>query len=91
MTDEDCYNYYSDKIYCAPPIQIRSIGKKFIHENYLNTVTSVKNNIALIKLNEKVNLNRNVQPVCLPINPLPKDPDNLLLAGWGKTSRGKFR
>lgn len=62
----------------------------FIHEGY-NHDAGFDNDIALIKLKNKVTINRNVMPVCLP----RKEASSLMradtigtVAGWGLTQKG---
>lgn len=62
----------------------------FIHEGYTHGA-GFDNDIALIKLKDRVTINRNIMPICLP----RKEAASLMrtdfvgtVAGWGLTQRG---
>ncbi|XP_055471227.1 mannan-binding lectin serine protease 2 isoform X1 [Psammomys obesus] len=62
----------------------------FIHEGYTHGA-GFDNDIALIKLKNKVTINRNIMPACLPSKAaasLMKTGDTGTVAGWGLTQRG---
>ncbi|KAL1776726.1 mannan-binding lectin serine protease 2 isoform X1 [Sigmodon hispidus] len=62
----------------------------FIHEGY-NQSAGFDNDIALIKLKNKVTINRSITPVCLPRKETASlmRTDNIgTVAGWGLTQRG---
>lgn len=62
----------------------------FIHEGYIHGA-GFDNDIALIKLKNKVTINRNIMPACLPRKAaasLMKPGDTGTVAGWGLTQRG---
>ncbi|KAF5293938.1 hypothetical protein FQA39_LY13643 [Lamprigera yunnana] len=57
------------------------------HEKF--NKTSLENDVAIVKLKEKVTFTDFIQPICLPINDgidyKPEVNKNLLVSGWGKT------
>lgn len=62
----------------------------FIHEGY-NHGAGFDNDIALIKLKNKVTVNRSIMPVCLPRKeaaPLMRTDSMGTVAGWGLTQKG---
>merc|ERR1711892_375403 len=60
------------EIYCLNPAQDFEIasGQVIVHEGYQRTPSNVENDIALIRLPRPVLLNKGVQIVCLPLNPV---------------------
>ncbi|XP_070502813.1 CLIP domain-containing serine protease HP8-like [Chironomus tepperi] len=71
--------------YCSyKPIDV-DIEKIFSHELY-NSQQGSQNDIALIKLKEKVQFNAFVKPICLPVdNKINTDYGSGIIAGFGKT------
>nr|XP_045006821.1 mannan-binding lectin serine protease 2 [Jaculus jaculus] len=62
----------------------------FIHEGYAHDV-GFDNDIALIKLKNKVVINSNIMPICLPRKEaatLMRTHDTGTVSGWGLTQRG---
>jgi secreted trypsin-like serine protease len=101
-TDPDCKK--NDRTKCAPRKITRKITSKdqiILHENYISGIDILKNDIALIKLNEPVTLydedatNSYVMPICLPwsddnfikTNWANVESKNATVAGWGSTGR----
>ncbi|KAL1117167.1 hypothetical protein AAG570_004494, partial [Ranatra chinensis] len=75
----------------ATPLDVR-VNKIIRHPSYDSKLKI--NDIALVKLNRTVPFSRNIQPICLPILPELRSNDfvgmNPFIAGWGRTSFGKF-
>jgi hypothetical protein len=75
---------------CFTPEE-RSIIDVIVHAGY--TKFTHENNIALLKLADKIEFDRSVQPVCLPLKEaLLKHPDisrdsKFISAGWGRLSK----
>lgn len=62
----------------------------FIHEGYNHNV-GFDNDIALIKLKNKVGINRSIMPICLPskeATSLMRTDDIGTVSGWGLTQKG---
>ncbi|XP_061390753.1 serine protease grass-like [Musca vetustissima] len=71
---------------CAPaPVEVR-IAEFIIHPKY----RSVYNDIALLRLERKVEPDRHIKPICLPIydNLRTKENEQYVLSGWGRTETG---
>ncbi|KAM7360105.1 ovochymase-like isoform 1-T2 [Cochliomyia hominivorax] len=70
---------------CSPPVEDVGIEKVIIHENYQN----IYNDIALIRLNRKVEFTRHIKPICLPIykHLRSKELNHYILTGWGITEK----
>jgi hypothetical protein len=96
-TDPDCQRGNTGNRICQPKKIVRRAAKIFVHENY-DKVT-VKNDIALIRLNEAVPLfqetpsESSANPICLPWskdNPLRelKEGKQPTVSGWGRIRYG---
>uniref|UniRef100_A0A1I8PFC6 Peptidase S1 domain-containing protein n=1 Tax=Stomoxys calcitrans TaxID=35570 RepID=A0A1I8PFC6_STOCA len=86
-TDEDCV-LKGPILDCNPPVEDYGIGEIFQHNYSYRRFT---NDIALIKLNRKVEFKKHIKPVCLPITPdaiKPNNDDGYFLAGFGVTEKG---
>uniref|UniRef100_A0A182MDC4 CLIP domain-containing serine protease n=1 Tax=Anopheles culicifacies TaxID=139723 RepID=A0A182MDC4_9DIPT len=87
-SDEDCSTSYGETI-CAEPVQDIAIEKVLVHPSYTVSKTSVKNDIAQIRLARAVQFNDYVQPICLPLEPTERtnsyDGKRFVVAGWGQT------
>lgn len=93
-TSEDCETANSGEKYCAPPVQDFEPEEIIAHPSY-NTRTRFSDDIALIRLNRKINFQESagfVLPVCLP--PSGFSPraavgsGPAIAAGWGFTENG---
>ena len=95
-TDPDCQRGNTGNRICQSKKIVRRAAKIFVHENY-DKVT-VKNDIALIRLNEAVPLfqetpsESSANPICLPWsedNPLQelKEGKQATVSGWGRIRR----
>lgn len=65
--------------------QIFNVTNIIIHPYYNGKRDFYKHDIALIKLNQSIPLNKRINPICVPLEDM-KTPDNLFAAGWGKTA-----
>eukprot|EP00092_Neocalanus_flemingeri_P029387 GFUD01031904.1.p1 GENE.GFUD01031904.1~~GFUD01031904.1.p1 ORF type:complete len:569 (+),score=93.67 GFUD01031904.1:60-1766(+) len=98
--DPDCLRKDQNIVFCLDPVQDFDITNEqvTVHENYGRTPSNVNNDIALIRLDRPAVLNKGVQIVCLPINPveaarevgLTNIRDGLIgkkptVVGWGYT------
>ncbi|XP_021947723.1 CLIP domain-containing serine protease 2-like isoform X1 [Folsomia candida] len=72
---------------CAPPPQDVAIAEIIIHENFDKNSTK-ENDIALIRLEKRVELGRFVSPICLPRGEKIQNMTGMTLtvAGWGTTT-----
>ncbi|KAK7892044.1 hypothetical protein WMY93_024007 [Mugilogobius chulae] len=65
--------------------QVFTIKGIFVHEKYHHTLP-MNYDIALLELNQPIQLGKRVQPVCLPLRDDHTQPDtNCIVAGWGRT------
>ncbi|OCT93998.1 hypothetical protein XELAEV_18011661mg [Xenopus laevis] len=72
----------------GPQIQVLKVQKIIQHEEYDPKVEN--NDIALIRLNEALELNDYIQPACLPTSSARLDPlTECYLAGWGVHGEGE--
>eukprot|EP00095_Tigriopus_kingsejongensis_P009515 maker-scaffold624_size122968-snap-gene-0.24 protein:Tk09515 transcript:maker-scaffold624_size122968-snap-gene-0.24-mRNA-1 annotation:"serine protease easter precursor" len=94
--EEDCDPNSFPKI-CSEPVQDFNIEKIIAHENY-SSPNPFQNDIALVRLDRKVELNRFAQPICLPFKDAEDESYEELestltvtdVAGWGATTeRGR--
>jgi secreted trypsin-like serine protease len=65
--------------------QVRQAQNVTVHPDY--NEDTIKNDLALVRLDRPVDFNENVQPACLP-GPDPKPDSEVVLIGWGVTSTG---
>ncbi|XP_065359422.1 uncharacterized protein LOC135953441 [Calliphora vicina] len=85
-TEKDCIKTPRKNI-CAPPVEDIGIEEIIIHEKY---VRNLYHDIALIRLNRKINFQRHIKPICLPIydNLRHKEYSQYVISGWGTTENG---
>ncbi|XP_052867213.1 chymotrypsin-like protease CTRL-1 [Anopheles cruzii] len=62
---------------CSLAATTLSVDKVIIHPNFSSS--SYENDIALLVLNDSIQLSNNVRPICLPLFPLVKDSDDHVL------------
>lgn len=89
---EDCDDSLINEVVCAPtPIDI-AIEETIMHEKYSPTSNNQHNDIALLRMRQKVNYGEFIRPICLPTAPSLRSAnavgDQLTTAGWGKTESG---
>lgn len=79
--------------HCADPVVDLQIDKVFQHELYNPESISRENDIAVIRLKQKVQYSAYIRPICLPITPALRnrnfDGDPLTVTGWGRTEKRK--
>lgn len=91
-TQKDCQVTESGLEHCAPPSQNFTYESIIIHPNY-NTRTAHSDDIALIRLSEKIDLSGFwIHPICLPpqglnVRRVMHKPE-AIAAGWGATENG---
>ncbi|XP_015247070.1 PREDICTED: granzyme B-like [Cyprinodon variegatus] len=61
-----------------------SVKEAFLHENY--DKTDFTNDIMLLKLSEKAEITKNVEPIALADKEDSSLPNSCTVSGWGKTS-----
>lgn len=88
----DCDDSLINEVVCAPsPIDI-AIEEKIMHEKYNPSSNNQHNDIALLRMRQKVTYGEFIRPICLPTNPSLRSAnavgDQLTTAGWGKTESG---
>ena len=73
-----------------PIVQSRQILRTVIHEGYDPNTVVPRNDIAIVKMNRKVEFNEYLQPICMtPPRPKAFGPgQKCTLAGWGKLENG---
>ncbi|XP_055550364.1 CLIP domain-containing serine protease B4-like [Wyeomyia smithii] len=85
--DPDCDEL--DPTDCYDPVQDIQVTKSVPHENYVSGKTEVQNDIALLRLAQKVRYSDTVMPICLPLDDLAArrsyESTKLFVAGWGQT------
>ncbi|XP_017775180.1 PREDICTED: serine protease easter-like [Nicrophorus vespilloides] len=84
-TDKDCENF-TKKIFCSDPYRDVVISKIIPHKDF--SAVSLKNDIALLKLQNSISFTEFIQPICLPFD-IELTPDmfydkKLTVSGWGK-------
>ncbi|XP_043653615.1 spaetzle-processing enzyme-like [Drosophila teissieri] len=80
-TNPDCK---FDGRHCAAPFVEIDVGSFHVNKAYFNT-SRFDSDIALIRLKVPVRYTREVQPICLPRDPIPLIDKPLEIAGWGTT------
>ncbi|XP_039231184.1 spaetzle-processing enzyme isoform X2 [Drosophila yakuba] len=73
---------------CAAPFVEIDLEFFNVHNAYSNN-PELKNDIALIRLKVPVRYTREVQPICLPKDPIPLYNKPLEIAGWGQMENGQ--
>jgi hypothetical protein len=72
--------------------QILFSDQFFEHPSYLGSLTSLRNDIAMIKLPDAgVDFSDKISPCCLPLRSQEAEPLvglDMVTAGWGKTGNG---
>lgn len=86
--DTDCDDKFTDGVVCNnPPVDI-PIELKIPHENYDPQASNQHNDIALLRLAQRVTYTDFIKPICLPIEPNLQNNDfvkqTLSVAGWGE-------
>lgn len=82
-TDPDCIPYGENDVVCAPRYLRLGVEEQIVHEDYAPTSRRQLNDIALLRLDQEVDFNDFVKPICLPGS--ERLSRRLLVAGWGKT------
>ncbi|XP_065372233.1 serine protease grass-like [Calliphora vicina] len=85
-TDQDCMNL-GRKTVCAPAVEDVGIEEIIKHNDYKN---NLYHDIALLRLNRKVQIQQHIKTICLPIyNDLrTKEYPEYVISGWGATENG---
>ncbi|KFB41567.1 AGAP004855-PA-like protein [Anopheles sinensis] len=84
-TAKDCIVYTDGSKQCATAIEV-DVEKMIIHKDYHRS-TRFLNDIALLRMAEKISFTDSVKPICLPVDEsvrkqlLPK----YIITGWGAT------
>ncbi|XP_058981501.1 uncharacterized protein LOC109611842 [Musca domestica] len=71
---------------CNPPVEDFRIENIISHPEYSSE--DHINDIALIKLDRKVQFKEHIKPICLPIHLYTPTEENFFIAGWGHTKNG---
>ncbi|XP_073819694.1 serine protease grass-like [Musca autumnalis] len=88
-TEDDCENRKSSRsLNCAPPYQDVQIESIFLHPYY--KLHPIQHDIALIRLQNPVEFNTHIKPICLPLDAQASAqiPSEQIVAGWGVTEKG---
>ncbi len=67
-TEVDCSSFGDGKELCAPPVQEIPLASVTVHPDYSGRPPYL-HDVALVRLASAVELNGNVRPVCLPLDP----------------------
>lgn len=82
-----------DGSFCADPVKDVSIAEVIIHEKFNYKLFFTGNNIAVIRLAEKVRYSNFIRPICLPLAHLENKKfigNDLLLVHWKSSTNGIF-
>ncbi|KAH8369099.1 hypothetical protein KR009_000928 [Drosophila setifemur] len=85
--DPDCINFN-----CNPPFIERGIEETLIHPQYDPDNGDRTHDIALLRLDQPVQLNEYIQPVCLPLASTRmaiNTGEVLVVSGWGRTTTAR--
>lgn len=86
-TENDCDDSFVNENVCAPPAIDIQIEQLIPHENYQPAAGNQHNDIALLRLAQKVTFSEFVAPICLPFESAVRNNDfvnqTLSVAGWG--------
>ncbi|XP_044779319.1 spaetzle-processing enzyme isoform X2 [Drosophila simulans] len=74
---------------CAAPFVEIGIEYFNVHEKFSNT-SSLESDIALVRLQTPVRYTREIQPICVPRDPIPLHKSGLEIAGWGAMTHGIY-
>ena len=89
---KDCDDSLINEVVCAPPPIDIGIEETIMHEKYRPSSSNQHNDIALLRMRQKVNYGEFIRPICLPTTPSSRSAnavgDQLTTAGWGKTETG---
>lgn len=92
MTERDCSP--DNPEFCADPIQEIAIEALVAHDGYDYRSTTRPDDIAIIRLKQKVQFTTFIRPICLPHSqPLQNrnyDNVDLTVTGWGKTENSEY-
>uniref|UniRef100_A0A1B0FEG8 limulus clotting factor C n=1 Tax=Glossina morsitans morsitans TaxID=37546 RepID=A0A1B0FEG8_GLOMM len=86
--DFDC-EQRGTKEFCAPPVENFGVDHIILHPKY--TVRSTSNDVALVKLDRKVEFKTHIKPICLPATQRSIEVnvnEKIFVAGWGATEAG---
>ena len=90
-TEKDCST--DDKTYCAPEVLKIEVAEVIAHPNYAKKRKYSHNDIALLRLQRKVEFNDFVRPICLPLDDSLRTKDytgeTFYAAGWGRHEEGR--
>ena len=86
-TENDCDDSFVNENVCAPPAIDIQIEQLIPHENYQPSAGNQHNDIALLRLAQRVTFSEFVAPICLPFESAVRNNDfvnqTLSVAGWG--------
>ncbi|XP_017780078.1 PREDICTED: serine protease easter-like [Nicrophorus vespilloides] len=83
-SSKDCVRI-GRKMECSDPVMNVGFERLTPHVDF---VDSVKNDIALIRLDRDIKYSKFVSPICLPADEKQQPNTKMFVAGWGKTERG---
>uniref|UniRef100_A0A1A9VFY2 CLIP domain-containing serine protease n=1 Tax=Glossina austeni TaxID=7395 RepID=A0A1A9VFY2_GLOAU len=86
--DFDC-EQRGTKEFCAPPVEDFGVERIIVHPKY--TVRSTSNDVALVRLDRKVEFKTHIKPICLPTTQRSIEVntnEKIFVAGWGATEAG---
>lgn len=90
-TERDCLPDQPES--CADPVQDIQIEAAMAHDGYDYQSPSRVDDIAIIRLKQKVQYSKYIRPICLPhsqsLQNRNYDNVDLMFTGWGRTVRSK--
>ncbi|ROT83714.1 Granzyme G [Penaeus vannamei] len=66
--------------------QVIPVAKAFLHPDYHGGFGGITNDIAVLKLEQKIKMTDKVFPIKLPTHPVKADTP-VVVTGWGRTSK----
>jgi hypothetical protein len=86
-TNPDCGEGTRDDFICAPPVIDVNIAQTIVHENYNDLQ---HNDIALLQVDQFIQFNDFIKPICLPLDKSQfsrTDGLHFVVSGFGRTER----
>ena len=87
--DHDC-----EEDECSDDVMDIPVAEQIPHDEYAPGSKQQQNDIALLRLQRKVNFSYWVKPICLPVASHQRgknfNHESLEVSGWGKTETGEF-
>ncbi|KFB41562.1 AGAP004855-PA-like protein [Anopheles sinensis] len=87
-TANDCIDFIDGTKHCAPEAYDVDIEEIIIYDQY-NRPNRFQNDIALIRMAQKIKYSESVRPICLPVDERVRHQQlfKYVITGWGKTEK----